>query len=96
MYILLAIIAGAVIGAGVHLGVKDRAARGVLLSGAVGAASAAVLYAACTWLGLGEANVWTWVISIAGSAVLALGVTVAVTRTRLAHDARERVRLGIG
>lgn len=94
MYILLAIIAGAVIGAALHMAAPGRDLRGRYLSGSIGAASAAVIYSAFTWLGVGEANVWTWVASIGGSFLITFAITVVLTRTRAAHDVREDQELG--
>lgn len=95
MFILLAIIAGAVFGAIWELVIKPRDVRGVVLSGAIGAAVAAAIYTGVIWLGWGEGNVFTWLLSLGGSLVISLLATVIITRTRAAHDAKEAARLGI-
>ena len=96
MYILLAIIAATALGVAVHFLVRPREVRGAVLSGAIAAATSAVVYTAMTWAGVGEANIWTWLASILGAALVSAGATVAITRSRVASDARERARLGIG
>lgn len=96
MYILLAIIAAVAIGAVIQVTVAGSEKRGLLVSGAVAAAVAAVIYTVFTWIGVGEASVWTWLASIGGAALVSFIATVALTRTRVAHDAAEDARLSIG
>lgn len=95
MFIVFAILAGAVAGTIIHLTVGHRNVRGLLLSGAIGTVVAAVIYAALTWAGLGQDSIWMWVASIGGSVVLTLLATVIVTSTRVAADARARTAAGI-
>ncbi|HEX5859167.1 MAG TPA: hypothetical protein VFY91_13770 [Microbacterium sp.] len=95
MLILLALIAGAVAGMALHFTLPHRSSRGVVLAPAIGAATAGVLYTILQWAGLAEDNPWLWVASIlAPVAVTYVAVTV-ISRSRVAHDARERIRLGI-
>jgi uncharacterized membrane protein YeaQ/YmgE (transglycosylase-associated protein family) len=93
--ILLALIAGAVAGMVVHLVLPHRATRGAVLAPAIGAATAGVLYTMLQWAGLAEDNPWLWVVSI----LVPIGVTyvagAVLVRSRVAHDSRERARLGI-
>ncbi|WP_040165003.1 hypothetical protein [Microbacterium gorillae] len=95
MFIVLAVIVGTVIGAVAQVMIPGRELRGLLVSGAIGAAVSALVYAIFTWTGVGEASIWTWVASIGLAAIAAIGGTVALTASRRAHDARERARLGI-
>lgn len=95
MFILLAIIAGTVIGAIWQLVIKPAEVRGVILSGATGAAVAAAVYAGATWLGWGEDNPMTWLASVGGSLVVSLVATIAITKSRAAHDAAKAKDLGI-
>lgn len=95
MYILLALIASAVIGVAIHYALPHRGLRGVALLPATATAAAAALYAALTWSGLGEANVWQWIVTIVGSGVFSAVLGVVLGRTRAAHDEAERAAAGI-
>jgi hypothetical protein len=93
--ILLALIAGAAIGAGVHFLVSERATRGVALAPVIGAAAAGLAWAALTWLGLGIDSPWLWLSAILVPLAVTWPTVVVLARTRVAHDARERSRLKI-
>lgn len=95
MYILLALIGAAVLGIAVHHLLPRRDLRGAALAPLVAVAAAAALYAALTWLGLGEDDVWQWVATLAGALVASLAVTALLTRARAARDAADRRRLGL-
>ncbi|MBO3662327.1 hypothetical protein [Microbacterium stercoris] len=95
MYILLALIAAISIGIGIHYLVPRRATRGVVLAPAISGAAAAVVYAICTWSGLGEASPWTWLSTIVVSALLSWAGTEAISRHRAHHDAAEAKAAGI-
>lgn len=96
MQILLGLIAGAVIGLAVHLLVADRHTRGVAIAPFVGAASAGLAWTALTWAGIGIDSPWPWLSAIVVPALVTWPVVLLLTRARLAHDERERVRLKIG
>ena len=95
MLILLALIAGAVAGMAIHFTMAHRGDRGVVLAPAIGAATAGVLYTILQWAGLAEDNPWLWAVSILVPVAVAYLATLVVTRSRVAHDASERKRLGI-
>ena len=67
-----------------------------MLAPAIGAATAGVLYTILQWAGLAEDNPWLWAASIlAPVAVTYVVVDGRSAASRVAHDARERTRLGI-
>lgn len=95
MYILLALIGAAALGIALHYALPHRGTRGVILTPGIAALVAAAVYAALTWLGWGEANIWLWVWTFAGSLVISAVVTVALGIARTRHDDAERRRLKI-
>ncbi|GAB3602259.1 hypothetical protein [Microbacterium aureliae] len=96
MQILLAFIAGAAIGAGVHFLVADRASRGVVLAPMIGAVAAGAAWGILTWSGVGIDTPWPWLAAIVVPAAVTYPAIVVLSRARGAHDAREMARLGIG
>lgn len=95
MYILLALIAAVSIGVGVHFAVPHRTTRGVTVAPAIAAGTAAAVYAICTWSGLGEGSIWTWIASLLVPAVVAWAATTLLTRYRVRHDAERARAAGI-
>lgn len=95
MLILLALIFAASAGMTLHYVLPHREMRGVALAALLATSVAAILYAGLTWLGLAESNPWLWVASLLGPVVITWVAIVVLTRTRLAHDVRERERLRI-
>lgn len=95
MQILLGLIIGASIGIGIHFLVADRATRGVALAPLIGAASAGLVWTLLTWLGFALDNPWLWLSAFVVPVVVTWPALLFVRRTRLAHDANERARLGI-
>lgn len=95
MLILLALIAGCVVGLAVHFTLPHRETRGAALAPAAGTVVAGLVWTALTWAGLSETNPWLWLASFAAPLIVWPGV-LALTRHRRAKDAAERVRLGIG
>lgn len=95
MYIVLALLAGGVAGAITHLVVANRYARGVIVSGAVGTVSAAIIYTALTWAGIAQNNIWLWVASIGGAVVITWVFTLILTNMRVAADQRRSIAAGI-
>ncbi len=94
MYIVLALIVAAAIGIAAHLVLPGRHLRGVTLSTAIAVGSAAVVYAAMTWIA-GEQSVWTWVAAVAAPAAIAFAATAALSAVRRRRDAAELMRLGL-
>ncbi len=96
MQILLAFIAGAVIGIGAHFQVGARATRGRALAPMIGAVSAGAAWAALTWAGLGIDSPWPWLAAVAVPAAVTYPAIMILGRARTRRDAAERARLGIG
>lgn len=95
MEILLALIYGAAYGAVLHYLMAGRVSRGAALAPVLGAVLGGLTWLAFTWAGVSIESPWIWVVSIlVPTAVVPLAL-LALTRTREAHDARERVRLKI-
>jgi hypothetical protein len=93
--ILLAFISGAVVGAVAHFALPHRATRGVAVGPIIGAVAGGGIWMLLTWLGLTPDNPLLWVAAIAVPAVITLPALAVLSRTRLAHDQRERERLRI-
>ncbi|WP_127820199.1 hypothetical protein [Microbacterium sp. CPCC 204701] len=96
MQILLAFIIGAVIGVGIHFQLHQRLSRGVVLAPVIGAVSAGLAWTILTWLGIGVDTPWPWLAALVVPIVVTYPAILLTSRLRLAHDARERERLGIG
>ena len=94
MQILIAFIVGAVIGIGIHFQLHQRLTRGVVLAPMIGAVSAGLAWAILTWLGVGTP--WPWLAALVVPIVVTYPAILAISRSRVAHDAREKTRLGIG
>lgn len=96
MQILIAFIVGAVIGIGIHFQLHQRLTRGVVLAPMIGAVSAGLAWAILTWLGVGIDTPWPWLAALVVPIVVTYPAILAISRIRVAHDAREKTRLGIG
>lgn len=94
MYILLALIVAAALGTVAHFALPHRDRRGPVLTPAIQVASAAAVYAVCTWT-LGEASMWTWLASLAGPVVIAVTATLWLSSARGRRDAARRAELRI-
>ncbi|WES65057.1 hypothetical protein P0L94_03035 [Microbacter sp. GSS18] len=96
MQILLAFIAGAVIGIGVHFHIGARGTRGAALAPMIGAVSAGAAWAALTWAGIGIDTPWPWLAALVVPVVVTYPAVIALARMRTARDEAARERLGIG
>ena len=96
MQILLAFIIGAVIGVGIHFQLHQRLTRGVVLAPMIGAVSAGLAWAILTWAGIGVDTPWPWLAALIVPIVVTYPAILVTSRLRVARDARERERLGIG
>lgn len=96
MQILLAFIVGAVIGVAVHFHLHQRLTRGVVLAPMIGAVSAGLVWTILTWLGIGIDTPWPWLAALVVPAVVTYPAIIVLSRVRVAHDDREKTRLGIG
>lgn len=95
MQIVIALVVGAAAGGLLHFLQGGRSYRGVALAPILGAFVGGLVWMALTWVGWTTENPLLWLISFAAPAVVVPITLVALTRARSAHDARERVRLGI-
>jgi hypothetical protein len=95
MLIVLALVAGAAAGLGLHYALPGRALRATALAPMFAAALAGAIWTALTWAGLAEDNPWIWAASLLLPPAVTAAVLALLTRARTAHDARERERLGI-
>ena len=94
MQILLALIAGVVLGLSAHFTVGGRDTRGVALGPVLGAVVGGLVWMALTWAGLGIDTPWIWLASFAAPLVV-FPALAGLTRVRLRRDAAERARLKI-
>ncbi|MBW9108172.1 hypothetical protein JNB63_00105 [Microbacterium trichothecenolyticum] len=96
MQILIAFIVGAVVGIGIHFQLHQRLTRGVVLAPMIGAVSAGAAWSILTWLGVGIDTPWPWLAALIVPIAVTYPAIILVSRARVARDAREKVRLGIG
>jgi hypothetical protein len=92
MLIVLAFVFGAVIGLAIHFGLPDRDTRGSAFAPILAAGLGGLAWLVMTWLGQADTG-WIWLVSIAVPIVITWPVMALITRTRVAHDQRERARL---
>ncbi|MRX45392.1 hypothetical protein [Agromyces kandeliae] len=93
MELLFITLGGAILGLAARYAVPRREFHGVVLVPAVGAAVAAVVWVALTWLGMAWDGGWIWVISLVASGAAAAGAAYLVGRRREEDDARTFARL---
>lgn len=96
MQILIAFIVGAVVGLGIHFQLHQRLTRGVVLAPMIGAVSAGAAWSILTWAGVGIDTPWPWLAALIVPIVVTYPAIVLVSRARVARDAREKARLGLG
>lgn len=94
MLIVLALIWGAAVGAAFHFGLPRRELRGAAVAPMLGGFTGGAVWLLFTWLGL-EQTGWVWLASLVAPVVVTPLVLIVLDRIRVAHDARERARLGI-
>lgn len=94
MQILLGLILGAVIGLAAHFSLPHREVRGAALAPLAGAAAAAVVWTALTWMGFGVDAPILWLVAVLAPAATVFTLVPLLTRSRLARDAADRARLG--
>ena len=86
MELLFATLGGAILGLGARYALPGRDTYGVLLIPAVGAATAAIVWAGLTWLGWKFSGGWIWVVTLVAAAAVSAAVTLLVSRTRKNAD----------
>lgn len=96
MELLFVIVIAAAIGLALRYLVPQRGTYGVLLSPAVAAAAAAVVWVALLWFGWTFDGTWIWVASLAAGGVAALVVGLVLPRRRIEADAHLLSRLSGG
>ncbi len=95
MQIIIALVFGAAAGGLLHYLQGGRSLRGVALAPVLGAFVGGLVWLVFTWTGATTESPWIWLISFAAPLIVVPVALIALTRLRTAHDARERVRLGI-
>jgi hypothetical protein len=93
MELLFVTLGGAILGLAARYSIPRRRTHGVVLVPAVGAAAAAVVWVALTWLGLAWDGGWIWVISLVAAGAAAAGVALFVGPRRERNDAESFARL---
>lgn len=96
MQILIALILGAVIGIAAHFQVHHRETRGAAVIPMLGTVSAGIAWLALTWAGIGIDSPWPSLSAVIVPAAVCWPAALALTKIRLARDAREKTALGIG
>jgi hypothetical protein len=95
MQIVIALVFGAAVGGLLHYLQSGRGSRGAALAPVLGTLAGGGTWLALTWLGLTTLSPWLWLASFAAPLVVVPIVLAVLSRVRNAHDANERVRLGI-
>lgn len=93
MLILLALVFAAAAGTALHFVLPYRSTRGAALAPLTATAIAAVVYTSMTWLGLAEDNPLMWATALVIPTLLTALFIGVLSRSRDAHDTRERARL---
>ena len=93
MELLFVTLGGAILGLAARYALPRRHTHGVVLVPAIGAAAAAVVWVALTWLGFAWDGGWIWVISLVASGVAAAGVALLIGPRRERSDAETFERL---
>lgn len=93
MELLFVTLGGAILGLAARYAIPRRRTHGVVLVPAVGAAAAAVVWVALTWLGLAWDGGWIWVISLVASGAAAAGTALFLGPRRERQDAEAFTRL---
>ena len=94
MQILLGLVIGAVIGLAAHFALPGRHLRGAALAPLAGAASAAVVWTALTWAGLGESPL-VWVLAVIAPVATTVLLVVLPPPAPRPPDAADRSRLPV-
>ncbi|MGZ0710482.1 hypothetical protein ACWPKO_19300 (plasmid) [Coraliomargarita sp. W4R53] len=96
MQIILALVVGASIGAGIHFLVSQRYTRGVVVAPMIGAVSAVVAWSILTWSGLGTDSIVLWLSMLVVPVAVTYPALIVLAKQRVAHDARQRAQHNIG
>jgi peptidoglycan/LPS O-acetylase OafA/YrhL len=93
MELLFVTLGGAILGLAARYSLPKRSTHGALLVPAIGAAAAAGVWAALTWVGWKFDGGWIWVVSLVAAGVVAAIVGLALGQQRTAADAEMLSRL---
>ena len=93
MDIVLAFLFGLAAGLIAHYALPGRPVRGTALLPAIGAIVGGAVWTVMTWAGATTLDPWIWLLSAFVPAIVVVPLGALLTRIRLAHDERERVRL---
>ncbi|MFB2556611.1 hypothetical protein [Herbiconiux liangxiaofengii] len=91
MELLFITVGGVILGLIAHYALPNRERHGVVLVPAIGAATAAIVWVALTWLGLEWDGGWIWVISLVVTTLTVVAVDILIGRSRKTHD-EERLK----
>lgn len=86
MELLFVTLGGVILGLIARYSLPHRSTHGSVLVPAVGAAVAAVMWVALTWLGWTWDGGWIWWVSLGASVVVAVIVDLWLGRRRTEHD----------
>ncbi|MGR2751338.1 hypothetical protein [Agromyces arachidis] len=87
MELLFVTIGGALLGLAARYAVPRRTMHGVVVVPAIGAAVAAVVWVASTWIGLAWDGGWIWVISLVAAGLASFAAAMVLGPRRERHDA---------
>ncbi len=96
MELLFITLAGVIIGAIARYALPGRHSHGSMLIPGIGAAVAAAAWVGFTWLGLKWNGGWIWVIVIAITAVVVVGLDLLIAFARTKSDSRLLASLSKG
>ncbi|PFG31648.1 hypothetical protein [Paramicrobacterium agarici] len=94
MELLFVMLFGIAAGLAARYALPWRLQHGSMLVPAIGTISAAVVWLALTWLGWAWDGGWIWVVSIAASVVVSVGLDLLIGTMRNAKDAAMLTSLG--
>lgn len=88
MELLFATLGGTFFGAVFRYVIPGRSTYGSILLPAVGAVTAAIVWAGLTWLGWAFGGGWIWVVTLVASALVTLALAIWLPSRRRTADAR--------
>ena len=94
MEMLFAVLGGGILGIAMRYALRGRATHGVILLPAVAVATAAVVWAALTWVGWKFDGGWIWFWTLFAAALVALIAGIIIPPARQRSDAELLAQLG--
>jgi hypothetical protein len=86
MELLFITLGGVILGLGARYLLPNRDRHGVTLIPAIGAATAAVVWVALTWLGWAWDGGWIWLVSLVVTGLVVVAADLLIGRSRKTHD----------